>query len=59
MGKYICTHGHIKADCTVCVAIDEAVSEYMLPNSESSDAEYAYDFFLDLDERLLRESEEE
>lgn len=57
---YICSHGFLKADCATCVAFEEGLSEFdwdILEADESAN-EYLYDYYLDLDEKALRESEE-
>ncbi len=56
--KYLCIHGYIRPDCTVCTEIEEAVNEFMVPEEYETYDDFLYDAYLELDEKLLSESEE-
>ncbi len=55
--NYLCPHGYLRADCNMCMKIAELIEENM-PVPEDAAPEYLYDYYLDQDERLLREQEE-
>lgn len=60
MPKYLCKHGYMYASCELCVALDEAIDDFMVQATVVDDeafAEMMYDHYLDEDERILRESE--
>jgi len=57
MSEYMCEHGHLYASCPICSEIMKAMSDYLMEDSWDTD-DYLYDHYLDLDERLLREQEE-
>ena len=57
--NFLCPHGYMRADCTACLTIDDAVADYMgVPEVDEMTNEYLYDYHLDEDERMLREMEE-
>lgn len=59
MSEYICNHGDLYMSCPVCSEVTKLMDE-MMPEPWEDDEymEYMYDYYLDKDERLLRESEE-
>ncbi len=56
--NYLCPHGYLRADCNMCVKIAELMEENMGVPQDDTVEEYLYDYYLDQDERLLREQEE-
>lgn len=57
--EYVCNHGELFMLCAICTDVMRAMDE-MMPESWEDDSyiEYMYDHYLDLDEKLLRESED-
>lgn len=54
---FLCIHGYMRSECTMCTSISDAMEEFdMLPELDSS--EYLYDYYLDLDEKALRDEED-
>jgi hypothetical protein len=63
----MCPHGQLYASCYICREVKKSEEEYMELNDLliEDDNEYdmeldeqLYDYYLDLDERLLREQED-
>jgi len=56
--EFVCEHGDLFMYCSTCSDVQRAMEEYMiLPEADNIAEEYLYDYYLDLDERLLREEE--
>lgn len=56
--SYLCVHGYIYSRCDVCTEIDRAVEEYLKEPVEVPDNEWMYDLYLEMDEKMIRESED-
>lgn len=56
---YLCTHGEILSSCSICVEFEDEL-EFMLEEMDIQDTrDYIYDYYLDQDERSLREEDSE
>jgi len=55
---YICTHGLLYAQCYDCAQITEAIERQGYVLIEDDYPEDMYDYWLDQDERSLREEED-
>ena len=51
---FLCNHGYFRSNCETCSFVDESVEDISLLD-ESDD--WLYDFYLDRDERQMREEE--
>ena len=61
--KYICTHGYVYMSCDICSEMVENLQRLELFGASSDElteafGEDMYDYYLDLDERSMREMEE-
>jgi len=57
--SYLCKHGYMFSSCQTCVAIEEAVEEFLMAPPETTvEDDYMYDVYLEMDERRLSETEE-
>lgn len=60
MSEYMCEHGHLYMSCPICSEITRAQSEFDAVIEEDSHQlnDYLYDYYLDKDEREMREQED-
>jgi len=56
---YICPHGLLYAQCYECATITEAIEQKGYVLLEEDRPEDMYDYWLDQDERNLRDDEED
>ena len=57
--RYLCIHGYVFMSCDICSEETEMLLSMELEQeADESYMEYMYDYYLDQDERLLREQEE-
>jgi len=60
VSEYMCSHGDLFMYCSICMDVQKAMEEYIVIPEESATSaqEYLYDYYLDLDEREMREQED-
>jgi hypothetical protein len=58
MSSYICSHGELFARCYICSEINKAMEDYLKDEEWNAEREYLYDYYLHLDEREMRQKEE-
>ena len=57
--RYLCIHGYVFMCCDICSEESDLLLTMQLEQeADESYIEYMYDYYLDQDERLLREQEE-
>ncbi len=56
--SYLCVHGYIFSRCNTCMEIENAVEEFLFKEEVSPDDNWLYDMYLEMDEKMIRESED-